>query len=138
MKYLGIVLLVLSGYVMAEEVYYCSDNHRGVSGFTKKDGQYQRQGFIEKKFKMKLQDDGNIVIDNPAMTSGKELYVCSTPYNGTLPKYKNMKSCSYAFNNGNYFDFNPGNGRYIWFSGFGYVWDNTDDVSTQIGTCTKF
>jgi len=26
MKYLGFVLLVLSGYVMAEEVYYCSDN----------------------------------------------------------------------------------------------------------------
>jgi len=26
MKYLGLLLLVLSSYVMAEEVYYCSDN----------------------------------------------------------------------------------------------------------------
>ena len=41
MKYLGLVLLVLSSNVMAEEVYYCSDNTRGVTGFQKKDGQYK-------------------------------------------------------------------------------------------------
>ena len=45
MKYLGFVLLVLSGYVMAEEVYYCSDNHNGVSGFKKIDGQYKQVNF---------------------------------------------------------------------------------------------
>ncbi len=54
MKYLGFVLLVLSGYVMAEEVYYCSDNHNGANGFykNKKTGQYEQSGFIESKFKI--------------------------------------------------------------------------------------
>ncbi len=78
MKYLGAVLLVLSGYVMAEEVYYCSDNTNGATGFWKneKTGQYERSGFNESKFKMKLQDDGNIAIENSDMESGKDyIYV---------------------------------------------------------------
>ena len=46
MKYLGFVLLVLSGYVMAEEVYYCSDNHNGANGFKKIDGQYKQVNLL--------------------------------------------------------------------------------------------
>ena len=136
MKYLGFVLLVLSGCVMAEEVYYCSDNHNGAYGFHKKDGQYQRQGFAEEKFKMKLQDDGNIAIDNGGGIR-IDLYLCSTPY-PVLPNYKNKKSCVSKDHNGYYFNFNPDNGRYILFQGFGYVFHNNDAVTTSIGTCTKF
>ena len=139
MKYLGFVLLVLSGYVMAEEVYYCSDNHSGANGFwkNKETGKYERSGFTEKKFKMKLQDDGNIAIDNPNISAGKDLYLCSTPYQGLL-KHKNNKSCAVEYHDGSYFNFNPDNGRYIRFSGFGYVFENSDSVTTRIGTCTKF
>ena len=54
MKYIGFVLLVLSGYVMAEEVYYCSDNTNGAIGFKKIDGQYTRGSFPEEKFKIKV------------------------------------------------------------------------------------
>jgi len=137
MKYLGFVLLVLSGYVMAEEVYYCSDNHRGSTGFKKKDGQYNQTNFHEEKFKMKLQDDGNIAIENTALKSGKDIYLCSTPFKDTIPKYKNMKSCVYEHHNGELFNFNQDNGRYNWYSGGGYVFHG-DSVSTRIGTCTKF
>jgi hypothetical protein len=67
MKYLGIVLLALSSYVMAEEVYYCSDNVRGASGFSpnKKTSEYKQSELKERRFKMKLQDDGNLVIHEP-------------------------------------------------------------------------
>jgi hypothetical protein len=137
MKYLGIVLLVLSGYVMAEEVYYCSDNTNGANGFHLKDGRYQRQVFTVSKFKMKLQDDGNIAIARPDMESGKDLYLCSTPYK-YIPKFKNKKSCVSENHEGYYLNFNPDNGRYILFEGFGYVFADGDDVTTNIGTCTKF
>ena len=140
MKYLGFVLLVLSSYVMAEEVYYCSDNHNGANGFwkNKETGQYERSGFIEKKFKMKLQDDGNIAIARPDTKRGRDLYFCSTPFKDTLPKYKNNKSCMDEAHSGRYFNFNPDNGRYILLKGNGYVFHDGDSVSAQIGTCTKF
>ncbi|MEO1927031.1 MAG: hypothetical protein ABGY08_13775 [Gammaproteobacteria bacterium] len=141
MKYLGAVLLVLSGYVMAEEVYYCSDNTNGATGFWKneKTGQYERSGFNERKFKMKLQDDGNIAIENSDRKSGKDLYLCSTPYKYFAPpELKNSKSCVDKSNSGYYFNFNPDNGRYIKFEGHGYVFSNNDTVTTRIGTCTKF
>ena len=132
MKYLGAVLLVLSGYVMAEEVYYCSDNHNGANGFKKIDGQYKQVNFTPQKFKMKLQDDGNIAIENSHMESGKDLYLCSPV------GYDHRSSCENEYHSGELFNFNQDNGRYIWFSGFGYVFDNEDTVSTRIGTCTKF
>jgi len=140
MKYLGFVLLVLSGCVMAEEVYYCSDNTRGANGFwkNKETGQYKRSGFIEKKFKMKLQGDGNISIANPDRLNGKDLYFCSTPFKDILPKYKNMKSCVDESHSGWYFNFNQDNGRYILLQGSGYVFGDGDSVMTRIGTCTKF
>ncbi len=135
MKYLGFVLLVLSGYVMAEEVYYCSDNHNGAYGFTKKDGRYQRQGFHESKFKMKLQGDGNIAINDEG-DKYSFTYFCSTPYSGN-PKFKNNKSCVHEYHNGGHFNFNQDNGRYVRLSGSGYVFNNDDPV-IRIGTCTKF
>jgi hypothetical protein len=139
MKYLGFVLLVLSGYVMAEEVYYCSDNDNGANGFKKIDGQYKSGLFEEKKFKMKLQDDGNIAISERGDT---RLYFCFTIY-PSLPRHSvgNGKSCVNEFYNGEYFNFNQDNGRYIKISAVGYVYggdDNSDSVTTRIGTCTKF
>ena len=138
MKYLGFALLVLSGYVMAEEVYYCSDNHRGATGFKQKDGQYNQTNFYEDKFKMKLQDDGNIAIANPDRPSGRDLYLCSTPYKGYTTEMPNNKSCVHEYHNGWSFNFNQDNGRYILFKGYGYVFGDGDSVSTHIGTCTKF
>ena len=144
MKYLGFVLLVLSGYVMAEEVYYCSDNTNGASGFhkNKETGQYKRTNFTEQKFKMKLKDDGNITIDNgrqdPNPILNKDLYFCSTPYKGYTTEMPNNKSCVHEYHNGVHFNFNLDNGRYIWFKGYGYVFGDSDSVSTHIGTCTKF
>lgn len=140
MKYLGIVLLVLSGNVMAEEVYYCSDNVNGATGFLMKDRQYKQLDFHEVKFKMKLQDDGNIAIDDPDPRSleGKDLYLCATPYKGTLSKHKTHKSCVDDDNIGWFFHFNPDNGRYVFLSGSGYVFHDGDPVVIRIGTCTKF
>ena len=133
MKYLGAVLLVLSGYVMAEEVYYCSDNHNGANGFHKneKTGQYERSGFTERKFKMKLQDDGNIAISEDGYTDVFSCFLLSeTPLGdwlGCIQKYHHS-----------HFNFNQDNGRYIMFEGFGYVFGTKDSVMTRIGTCTKF
>ena len=144
MKYLGFVLLVLSSYVMAEEVYYCSDNHNGANGFwkNKETGQYERSGFNESKFKMKLQGDGSIVISNgrqdPNPILNKDLYFCSAPYKGHTIEMPNNKSCVHEYHIGSYFNFNPDNGRYILLKGFGYVFSDGDSVATQIGTCTKF
>jgi len=131
MKHLGFVLLVLSGYVMAEEVYYCSDNTNGATGFNKKDGQYKQTNFYESKFKMKLQDDGNIVIIED--DGYKNLYLCSI-----LGGDNERKSCVHQYTNGSLFNFNQDNGRYIMFEGFGYVFGTKDSVMTRIGTCTKF
>jgi hypothetical protein len=131
MKYLGFLLLVLSGYVMAEEVYYCSDNTNGAVGFHKKDGQYKQTNFYESKFKMKLQDDGNIVIIED--DGYKNLYLCSI-----LGGDNERKSCVHQYTNGSLFNFNQDNGRYIMFEGFGYVFGTKDSVMTRIGTCTKF
>ena len=137
MKYLGFVLLVLSGYVMAEEVYYCSDSVDRVGYSQKENGNYDTAYFRPTKFKMKLQDDGNIAIANPNLTSGRNLYFCSTPYEGGLNMVKS-KSCVDENHDGSYFNFNADNGRYILFNGFGYVFGNSDTVITNIGTCTKF
>jgi hypothetical protein len=136
MKYLGFVLLVLSGYVMAEEVYYCSDNTNGANGFKKKEGRYTRVNFKENKFKMKLQDDGNIVI---AKLHGIDVpFFCGVPYDGKYPEDKNSKSCLDTKYSGIFFNFNADNGRYVLLEGFGYVFSTNDSVSTSIGTCTKF
>jgi len=95
------------------------------------------------KFKMKLQDDGGIVIENggqdPNPKFNKDLYLCSTPYKH-IPKFKNKESCVSEHHSGLLFNFNPDNGRYILFEGFGYVFDDfeTVPVETHIGTCTKF
>ncbi len=137
MKYLGVLLLVLSGNVMAEEVYYCIDI--AANGFKKEDGQYKNSRFTKDKFKMKIQDDGNIAIESPGTKRGKDLYLCSTPYIDTFPdRDKNWKSCVDEDNNGYLFNFNLDNGRYVWVKGDGYVFHDDDDVLTQIGTCTKF
>ena len=139
MKYLGFVLLVLSGCVMAEEVYYCIDN--GVNGFTKRGGQYQQQNFRNNKFKMKLQDDGNItILSDDGYTWS---YSCLSPYRYSSDfelnqKYKDMKSCVHESHIGYYFNFNPDKGRYVLFKGLGYVFGDGDSVVTKIGTCTKF
>ena len=128
--------MVLSGNVMAGEVYYCSDVD--ANGFFPENGKYKAANFTDRKFKMKLRDDGHIDIENPKLKSGLEDYICSTVYNNILPAYKAMKSCALESNNGNLFNFNPDNGRYTWFRGGGYVFNNEDTVSTRIGTCTKF
>ncbi len=138
MRFLGFLLLVVSAYAMAEEVYYCTDNHNGANGFSLEDGQYKETGFKVSKFKMKLQDDGNIAI---AEETGNTLYFCATPYSpysGLIPKHKNLKSCVSNYHNGYYFNFNPDNGRYVYIHGAGYVFEGGDTVSTHIGTCTKF
>ncbi len=120
---------------MAEEVYYCSDNYS--NGFSKEDGQHKPVNFTGGKFNMKLQDDGNIAIENPNMTSGIVLYLCSTPYEDVLPgEYKNTKSCEHKDNIMGHINFNQDNGRYVLFYGFGYAF-SIDDVYTRIGTCTK-
>ena len=132
MKHLGFVLLVLSGCVMAEEVYYCSDDDS--NGFVEKNGVYKSTLMSLRKFKMKLGDDGHLAIDNGGTTS---FYYCLA----LGGKYKNSKSCTGIvgkYPSGTYFNFNPDNGRYIRFSGFGYVYANEDTVGTEIGTCTKF
>ena len=136
MRYLGLVLLVLSGYVMAEEVYYCSDNHNGANGFMKKDGQHKPQLFTGLKFKMKLQDDGNIVIHDGG-DKNSYTYLCITPYQGD-GIHKNYKSCVHEYHNGRYFNFNTDNGRYVRLYGAGYVFYDADGVIAHIGTCTKF
>jgi len=155
MKYLGFVLLVLSGYVMAEEVYYCIDNTNGVNGFKKIDGQYTSVNFKEDKFKMKLKDDGDIVIDNSRFKGAYDFYSCSMPYqkaseffrafetntlNATSSAIEKYKSCEQKSDTGFHFNFNPDNGRYVLFKGSAYVFDNTEntEVVTRIGTCTKF
>ncbi len=135
MRFLGFLLLVVSAYAMAEEVYYCTDNHNGANGFANEDGEYKRTGFIESKFKMKFQDDGDIVI---AEETGNTLYFCATPYGRVIPETKNLKSCVSNYHNGYYFNFNPDNGRYVYIQGAGYVFGGGDTVSTHIGTCTKF
>ena len=138
MKYLGFLLLVLSGYVMAEEVYYCSDND--ANGFNQKNGVYKPALITLEKFKMKLQDDGDIVIENGGQV---DLYICSQPYPYDPPyeamsEHKNKKSCVDDRHNGWLFNFNQDNGRYILFAGLGYVFGDGDSVITHIGTCTKF
>ena len=60
MKCLGIMMLVLFGYVMAGEIYQCSDYV--ATGFTGRDGQYRHTNFTKETFKMKIQDDRNISI----------------------------------------------------------------------------
>jgi len=127
---------------MAEEVYYCSDDDKGANGFrkNKQTGQYERAGFTGEKFKMKLQDDGNITIANEYSDpryNTKSLYLCSTPFDGFYGMGKN-KSCVYKKHSGEHFNFNQDDGKYVRFSGTGYVFDKDDDVSIQIGTCTKF
>jgi len=96
-------------------------------------GQYERTNYSGDKFKMKLQDDGNIAIENSGVGSGRDLYLCST-----LRSEHSKRSCVHEYHSGSYFNFNQDNGRYIRFHGFGYVFEDTDSVITRIGTCTKF
>ncbi|HIG07654.1 MAG: hypothetical protein ABGX69_06620 [Methylococcales bacterium] len=42
-------------------------------------GPYERTGFIATKFKIKLQDDRTMTIDNPELERGNGLYLCSPP-----------------------------------------------------------
>ena len=141
MKYLGFLLLVLSGYVMAEEVYYCSDND--ANGFNQKNGVYKPALITLEKFKMKLQDDGTIAIEN---SGGMKTYFCQPPFPLTLfkttvsldPTLSSSKTCLELASKTSMLNFNHNNGRYILFDGYGYVFGDGDTVTTRIGTCTKF
>ena len=138
MKYLGFIWLVMSGYVMAEDVYYCSDNNSAGS-LKNEEGQYKQANFHAKKFKMKLQGNGNIVIADPGI--GRDaLFICSAvspDLQDESPEYKHHKSCVKEHYTGHHFNFNVDNGRYVWLKGSGYVF-NTNAVVLSIGTCTKF
>ena len=138
MKCLGIMMLVLSGYVMAGEIYQCSDY--AATGFTGRDGQYRHTNFTKETFKMKIQDDRNISIVYSDLKYPQR-YICFTPYNGnSVAEDLNIlstKPCVHENQNGYYFNFNVDNGKYILFRGSGYV-SNVNSVSTRIGNCTKF
>jgi len=136
MKYLGVVLLVLSGYVMAEEVYYCADYNQRSVGFkaNNKTRQYLETDFYETKFQMKLQSDGNISIKIINQPNRRDLYICSFTSDGHNGKAG--KSCVSKTNNGNYLNFNLSNSRYVLLNGSGYVFNEHDSVSVNIGSCT--
>ncbi len=139
MKYLALILIMLSSTVMAEEIYFCSDN--SANGFKKKQGRYKATAFNPKKFGMKLLDDGHIVINSPSMDSAG-LYSCIKPVRFTPQTLSydistRWKSC--ASSNGYLFNFNSNNGRYVFAKGYGYVFSDNDgdSVAIRIGICTN-
>jgi hypothetical protein len=128
MKCLGFVLLILSGYVMAEEVYYCSSS---AVGYAEENGNYEPGYFSPIKFNMKLQDDGNITIENSNLRNDNDLYLCSN--------YENSGACyTHKRHDGSHFIFNQDDGNYSWFKGFSYDLNDEDSSSSSMGTCTKF
>lgn len=139
MKYLGLILFVLSNIAIAEEIFFCSDSH--ANGFKKKQGHYSPTTFNPKRFDIKLLDNGHIVINSPSMDSAG-LYNCVKPVRFT-PNTLNYdiatgwKSC--ASSNGYLFNFNSSNGHYVFAKGYGYVFSDHDgdSVAIRIGVCSK-
>ncbi len=130
--------MVLSGNVMAEEVYYCSDDY--ATGFARQGGPHEPVNFRPGKFKMKFIDIVNGNVESIAITDSvsQELghFVCKSPMVSD-PIYKKFKMCADVGSFGEYFNFNIDNGRYVFMKAAGYV-AHTGIVSTHIGTCTKF
>jgi len=118
MRYLGIVLLVMSVAAIAEDVFYCSDEQKGID---------------EKKFEMHPVEDGNISIMLPGDYKHR-IYNCSLPWK-EMSHYKEKKSCVNDNHNGYMFNFNPDNGRYVLAKGFEYV---LGEDSVSVGSCVKF
>lgn len=117
MRYLGIVLLVMSVAVIAEDVFYCSDEQKGID---------------EKKFEMHFFEDGNVSIMLPGDYKHR-IYSCSFPWK-EMTHYKKKKSCVNDNHNGYMFNFNPDNGRYVLAKGFEYV---LGEDSVSVGSCAK-
>jgi len=127
MRYLGIVLLVMSVAAIAEDVFYCSDEQKGI------DEKKQKKEFLIKKFEMHLFEDGNISIMLPGDYKHR-IYSCSLPWK-EMTHYKKKKSCVNDNHNGYMFNFNPDNGRYVLAKGFEYV---LGEDSVSVGSCAKF
>jgi hypothetical protein len=142
MKYLGFVLLVLSGNVMSEEVYYCEDYNERSVGFIvntmnlkTQPRQYLENNIYKTKFQIELQTDGNISIKTPDEPK-KKRFICSFTSEGQYGK--DEKSCVSESNNGDHLNYNLSNRRYVWLKGSGYVFNEVKPVSVNIGICTKF
>jgi len=139
MKYLFLILIMLSSTVMAEEIYFCSDNQ--ATGFKKKSKSYKPTTFNLQKFELKILTDNRIQINSPSMDSSG-LFRCIKPIRFTPKKLsydvlKHWKSCTSS--NGYLFNFNATNKRYVFAKGYGYVFsDNAGDaVAIRTGTCSK-
>jgi hypothetical protein len=128
MKYLGFVLLVLSGYVMAEEVYYCSDTHN----YGLQNNKLTSFGMSKNKFRVEVTNNGNIVIETTFM--GRVLsqhYMCEDDDNFDKP---NLKSC---ITMGSHFLFSPDTGKFVWSDSYEYVAYRGfgNEALTRVGTC---
>ena len=140
MKRLPIILaMLLSTTALAEEVYYCVEDDS--TGFinNEKTGRQERSRFEGNKLKMKLLDDGNVLVHDHFI--GKQLFNCYKPFDGRLdsisPEKSFHKSCTLESHIGYMFNFNSSNGRFVYMRGSGYVFNN-DGAYVSIGTCTAF
>ncbi|HIA45323.1 MAG TPA: hypothetical protein EYN95_05965 [Methylococcaceae bacterium] len=127
MKYLGVVLLVMSVVAIAEDAYYCSDDQKGI------EKNKAKKELLIKKFEMHLFEDGNLSIMLPGDYKYR-IYSCSLPWK-EMTHYKKKKSCVNDYHNGYMFNFNLDNGRYVLAKGFEYV---LDEDSVSVGSCAKF
>ena len=126
MRYLGVILWLVSMVVIAEDVYFCSDDLKGI------DKKKQKQEFLIKKFEMHIFEDGDMTLMLPGDYKSRR-YRCRLPWK-EMSSFQEKKSCVNGDHNGYMFNFNPVNGRYVLAKGFEYVFD---EDSVSMGFCAK-
>ena len=141
MKYKMIMASLALLFVLAvapaygeDEVYYCSEIKSNGFNYDKERGSYIPTKFIVERFKMKLDRASNHMEIAPENQS-KMQYTCKIPYSFNEDE---MGCTSFMY----HFNFNTGNGRFVYFKGVGYVGDkegiNPDSLTVSYGKCDKF
>ncbi len=115
-----------------DEIYYCADIDSNGFDFDKKRGSYKPQGFISKKFKMKLNRASNL-IELARGGSGNEVFTCTS----NKVTQETIMSCSdiVVFR---HFSFNIKNGRFVYSQNIGYVLSDDFSLYVSYGQCDKF
>jgi len=134
---LALLITVLVGNAYGEDdVYYCTVTKSGGFYPDKGTGEYEHTKFTpEKKFKLKYQiftarTRGLEIKGNPYLEGH---YVCEYYLNSM-----HKMICTGGFGGLHMFFFNDKNMRFQLSSGVGYVFNDKDTVSINIGKCDKF
>ncbi len=132
--YLILALLITSFLVVVNaygesEVYYCAETGKNGFYYEEKENLYKPTKITPIKFKLSLKINSKQIA--LARENGqRQSFNCTAPFSKA-----ELLSCVMDFY---HINFNTENGRFVLFTGYGYIAGDHDSIGVSFGKCDKF